>query len=153
MLQSDHTIAVVQGALRPISGVPRISRRGLVSADRPPRNSPQIVASPAGISQYLATAANAFGHAVERCVLAIDCIVRITHQVFLRGHLIDPRLAVADGASGSNCLSGFVDGSWADGFCEPTVCAIATEVSIRASNATVVISFRISRVGPSNHSW
>ena len=52
--------------------------------------------SPAGISQYLATAANAFGHAVERCILAIDCIVRITHQVVLRGHLIGPRLAVAD---------------------------------------------------------
>ena len=69
---------------------------GLVSADRPPRNSPQIVDPPAGISQYLATAANAFGHAVERCVLAIDCIVRIIHQVFLRGHLISRRLAVAD---------------------------------------------------------
>src|ERR1700730_17066369 len=49
-----------------------------------------------GISQYLATAANAFDHAVERRVLAIDWIVRITRQVFLRGHLIGPRLAVAD---------------------------------------------------------
>src|ERR1700722_1952834 len=48
------------------------------------------------LKRDLATAANAFGHAVERCVLAIDCIVRITHQVFLRGHLIGPRLAVAD---------------------------------------------------------
>src|SRR5216684_8269048 len=45
--------------------------------------------------QYLATAANAVDHAVERCVLAIDWIVRI-HQVFLRGHLIGARLAVAD---------------------------------------------------------
>src|SRR6266851_4815974 len=45
--------------------------------------------------QYLATAANAVDHAVERCVLAIDWIVRI-HQVFLRWHLIGARLAVAD---------------------------------------------------------
>src|SRR5229473_7365775 len=45
--------------------------------------------------QYLATAANAVDHAVERRVLAIDWIVRI-HQVFLRGHLIGVRLAVAD---------------------------------------------------------
>src|SRR5260370_7114194 len=49
-----------------------------------------------GISQYSATAANAFNHAVKRRVLAIDWIVRITHQVLLRGHLIGPRLAVAD---------------------------------------------------------
>src|SRR5260370_38240432 len=49
-----------------------------------------------GISQYLATAANAFDHAVKRRVLAIDWIVRIIHQVLLRGHLIGPRLAVAD---------------------------------------------------------
>jgi hypothetical protein len=45
--------------------------------------------------QYLATAANAFDHAVKRRVLAIDWIVRITQVVF-RGHLIDSRLAVAD---------------------------------------------------------
>jgi hypothetical protein len=45
--------------------------------------------------QYLTTAANALHHAVERRVLAIDWIVRI-HQVFLRGHLIGARLAVAD---------------------------------------------------------
>ena len=32
-----------------------------------------------GISQYLATAANAFDHAVKRRVLAIDGIVRIAH--------------------------------------------------------------------------
>jgi hypothetical protein len=44
---------------------------------------------------YSATAANAFDHAVKRRVLAIDWIVRIT-QVLLVGHLIDPRLAVAD---------------------------------------------------------
>src|ERR1700722_3949710 len=43
----------------------------------------------------LATAANAFDHSVKRRVLAIDWIVRIT-QVLLVGHLIDPRLAVAD---------------------------------------------------------
>ena len=49
-----------------------------------------------GISQCLATAANAFDHAVERRVLAIDWIVRITHQVLLRGHLIRARLAVPD---------------------------------------------------------
>jgi hypothetical protein len=48
--------------------------------------------------QYLATAANAVDHAVERRVLAIDWIVRI-HQVFLRGHLIGVRLAVADRCS------------------------------------------------------
>ena len=36
----------------------------------------------------------------------------------------------------------FVDGA-AAGFREPTVCAIATEVSKRASNAIVVISFRM----------
>src|SRR5260370_35490500 len=47
-------------------------------------------------SQYLATAANAFDHAVKCRVLAIDWIVRITHQFLLRGHLIGPRLAVAD---------------------------------------------------------
>jgi hypothetical protein len=49
-----------------------------------------------GNFQYLATAANAFDHAVKRRVLAIDWIVRITRQVLLRGHLIGPRLAVAD---------------------------------------------------------
>jgi hypothetical protein len=49
-----------------------------------------------GNFQYLATAANAIDHAVKRRVLAIDWIVRITHQVLLRGHLIGPRLAVAD---------------------------------------------------------
>ncbi|HXB76971.1 MAG TPA: hypothetical protein VNX23_06060, partial [Bradyrhizobium sp.] len=49
-----------------------------------------------GISLYLATAANAFDHAVKRRVLAIDWIVRITHQVLLRGHLIRARLAVPD---------------------------------------------------------
>src|SRR5258705_779187 len=49
-----------------------------------------------GSFQYLATAANAFDHAVQRRVLAIDWIVRISHQVFLRGHLISTRLAVAD---------------------------------------------------------
>src|ERR1700731_1947848 len=47
-------------------------------------------------SQYLATAANAFGHAVKSRVLAIDWIVRITRQVLLRGHLIGPRLAMPD---------------------------------------------------------
>jgi hypothetical protein len=49
-----------------------------------------------GISQYLATAANAFDHAVKRRVLAIDWIVRITHQVLLRGHFIGPHLVVAE---------------------------------------------------------
>ena len=43
----------------------------------------------------LATAANALGHAVEIRVLSVDRIVRIIHQVFLRGHLIRARLAVA----------------------------------------------------------
>src|ERR1700723_3423728 len=47
-------------------------------------------------TNYLATAANAFGHAVKSRVLAIDWIVRITHQVLLRGHLIGPRLAMPD---------------------------------------------------------
>jgi hypothetical protein len=50
-------------------------------------------------------------------------------------------------------LSEFVDGGGADGFREPTVCAIATEVSIRASNAIVVISFRMMDLpswGPSH---
>jgi hypothetical protein len=45
--------------------------------------------------QYLATAAYALDHAVERRVLAIDWIVLI-HQVFLRGHLIGARLPLAD---------------------------------------------------------
>ena len=49
-----------------------------------------------GISQYSATAANAFDHAVKRRVLAIDWIVRIIHQVLLRGHLISTRLAMPD---------------------------------------------------------
>src|SRR5258708_19494943 len=46
--------------------------------------------------QCLATAANAFDHAVERRILLVDRIIRI-HQVFLRRHLISARLAVADG--------------------------------------------------------
>ena len=46
-------------------------------------------------------------------------------------------------AAGSNRLSAFVDGGGADGFPKPTVCAIAIEVSIRASKAIVVISFRM----------
>jgi hypothetical protein len=41
---------------------------------------------------YSATAANSFGHAVERRVLPIDWIVRIIHQVFFRGRLIGARL-------------------------------------------------------------
>src|SRR5882672_9622805 len=45
--------------------------------------------------QYLATAANAVDHAVERRVLLVDRIVWI-HQAFLRGHLIGARLSVAD---------------------------------------------------------
>src|ERR1700692_1930939 len=70
------------------------SRAAARIARRP--DSGQFPDSPAGISQYLATAANAFGHAVKRRVLAIDWIVRITRQVLLLGRLIDPRLAVAD---------------------------------------------------------
>jgi hypothetical protein len=47
------------------------------------------------------------------------------------------------GASpGSNCCPEFVERG-AAGFREPAVCAIATEVSSRASNAIVVINFRI----------
>src|SRR6266850_3588310 len=45
--------------------------------------------------QYLATAANAVDHAVERRVLLVDRIVWI-HQVLLRGHLIGARLSMAD---------------------------------------------------------
>src|ERR1700693_3684222 len=71
------------------------SRAAARIARRP--DSPQIPDSPAGISQYLATAANAFDHAVKRRVLAIDWIVRITRQVVLRGYLIGPRLTVAEG--------------------------------------------------------
>ena len=41
----------------------------------------------------LATAANAFDHAVERRVLLVDWIVRMS-QIFLRGHLVSTRLAV-----------------------------------------------------------
>jgi hypothetical protein len=48
-----------------------------------------------GNFQYLATAANAFDHAVKRRVLAIDWIVWIT-EALLVGHLIGPRLAVAN---------------------------------------------------------
>src|SRR5712675_2533275 len=44
------------------------------------------------------------------------------------------------GASGNICLSWLADGG-AAGFREPAVCAIATEVSTRASNAIVVINF------------
>ena len=43
-----------------------------------------------------ATAANAFDHSVKRRVLAIDWIVRVTHQFLLRGTLIAPQLAVAE---------------------------------------------------------
>src|SRR5712664_3778780 len=46
------------------------------------------------------------------------------------------------GASGSNCWSEFVDGGAAV-FREPAVCAIAAEVSTSASNATVLINFRM----------
>src|ERR1700694_5013783 len=46
------------------------------------------------------------------------------------------------GASGSNCWSEFIDGG-AAGFREPAGCAIATELSTRASNAIVVINFRM----------
>src|ERR1700692_803268 len=70
------------------------SRAAARIARRP--DSPQIPDSPAGISQYLATAANAFDHAVKRRVLAIDWIVRIIHQVLLRGHLINTRLSMPD---------------------------------------------------------
>jgi len=107
--------------------------------------------SPRAISQYLATAANAFDHAVERGVLAIDCIVRITRQVFLRGHLIGPRLAVADRRLRQQLVVRVRRWGWCGWIRGPTVCAIATEVSIRASNAIVVISFRmmdLPRWGP-----
>jgi hypothetical protein len=56
-------------------------------------DSPPVHAG--GSFLYSATTANSFDHAVKRCVLAIDWIVRIA-QVLLVGHLIDPRLAVAD---------------------------------------------------------
>jgi hypothetical protein len=46
--------------------------------------------------QYLAAAANAFDHTVKRRVLAIDWILRITHQGVLRRHLIGAWLAVTD---------------------------------------------------------
>src|SRR5258706_13054502 len=67
--------------------------RGRFSTPKAPRLTRRIRL---GISQYLATAANAFDHAVKRRVLTIDWIVRIIGQVLLRGHLIGPRLAVAD---------------------------------------------------------
>ena len=51
------------------------------------------------------------------------------------------RLAVAD-RCGRNCWREFVDGG-AVGLREPAVCAIATEVLTRASNAIVVINFRL----------
>jgi hypothetical protein len=50
----------------------------------------------------------------------------------------------------------FVEGGGADGFREPTDCPIAAEVSIRASNAIVVVSFRMIDLpswGPSHDSW
>src|SRR5258705_10123679 len=47
VLKSDHTIAVVQGALRPMSGVPRISGCGLVGASRRHLRSPKNPDSPA----------------------------------------------------------------------------------------------------------
>src|SRR4030081_3466986 len=46
-------------------------------------------------SGYLATAANAVDHPVERRVLLVDWILRI-HQVLFRGHLVGARLALAD---------------------------------------------------------
>ena len=49
--------------------------------------------------------------------------------------------AVAD-RCGRNCWPEFVDGG-AVGLREPAVCAIATEVLTRASNAIVVINFRL----------
>ena len=91
--------------------------------------------------QYSATAANALDHAVERRVLAIDWIVRI-RQVFLRGHLIGARLAVPDRCAIQHQLVVRVRRWSAAGFGEPAVCAIATEVPTRASNAIVVINLR-----------
>jgi hypothetical protein len=68
------------------SANPRAARRGCRTwrGDLNPR------------AKYLTTAANAFDHTVKLCVLAIDWVVRITHQVILRRHLIGARLAVAD---------------------------------------------------------
>jgi hypothetical protein len=42
-----------------------------------------------------ATTTNAFDDTVEGGVLLVKAIVRI-HEIFLRGHLISPRLAVPD---------------------------------------------------------
>ena len=61
-------------------------------------------------ASVLATAANAFDHAIKRRVLAIDWIVRITQVLFV-GHLIGPRLAVAD-----RCLLGAGLGPFLVGF-------------------------------------
>jgi hypothetical protein len=46
-------------------------------------------------------------------------------------------------AAGGNCWPEFVDGGVAR-FREPAACAIATEVSTRASNTIVVINFRMT---------
>jgi hypothetical protein len=77
---------------RPLSHGGASDKRGRFSTPRYPDSRRISI----GNFQYLATAANAFGHAVKRLVLAIDWIVRIIHQVLLRGNLIGPRLAVAD---------------------------------------------------------
>jgi hypothetical protein len=78
-----------------------LGQAALASPAPAPTGRPMQPANPGLTSglpwgQYLATAANAFDHSVKRRVLAIDWIVRITRQVLLRGHLIGPRLAVAD---------------------------------------------------------
>src|ERR1700722_8413599 len=81
------------------------ARNPSAGADQPAHDQPASPPdSPAGISQYLATAANAFGHAVKRRVLAIDWIVRITGQVLFVGHLIGGRPAPPAGM-GCSCSS------------------------------------------------
>jgi hypothetical protein len=92
----------------------------------------------------LATAANAVDHAVERCVLLVDWVVRTLSE----GTWSARGWRCPTGASGSICWSEFTDGGAAR-FRGPAGCAIAAEPSTRASKAIIAINFLIMglRVG------
>src|SRR3984893_3955247 len=80
---------------------------------------------------------------VMRSSAAFSRLIESSIGFFSEGTLSARGWRWPTGASpGSNCCPELVD-RCAAGFREPAVCAIATEVSTRASNAIVVISFRM----------
>src|ERR1700730_12748137 len=80
---------------------------------------------------------------VMRSSAAFSRLIESSIGFFSEGTLSARGWRWPTGASpGSNCCPEFVDRCSAV-FREPAVCAIATEVSTRASNAIVVINFRM----------